>query len=93
MRKAPDRKPFWEVLLGNQLDPDEKIQGWKIHQPFQEQPDCLLVVRAVKGNGNDGGYIALAIRDSVSIDTANYQSNVMRPKHGYGYKEDDDDGA
>lgn len=70
MRRVRYKQPLWEVKLGDPLDPDEIMTGWKIHQPFLEIPDQVLVCRAIKGNGNDGGYIALSIRDAAyEIDT------------------------
>lgn len=62
-------KPTWEVIMGT-----ERYQGWRIHQPFTNAPDCMLTVH------QRGDHVTLAIRDGVAIDTTTIpmQSNPRR---------------
>lgn len=55
----PGQMRMWE----DASDPHEISNGWEIQEPFPYAPNPLLVCHAVKGFGNDGGYIALAITD------------------------------
>jgi hypothetical protein len=51
------------VNVGNQI-----ALGLHIPHPFGRESDATLIVRAVRGNGNDGGVISLAIGAAMTFD-------------------------
>jgi len=53
--------PDVTVSVGNH----EIVHGFNVVYPFGKDTDMSLIVHAVKGNGNDGGRITLAISNEV----------------------------
>lgn len=53
----------WSVDAGDSI-----ALGWVVRNPFGPE-NRVMVITATRGNGNDGGVITLALRDSIEIDT------------------------
>lgn len=47
---------------------DSIALGWVVRHPWNAE-DHVMLIRATRGNGNDGGVITLSLRESVEIDT------------------------
>jgi hypothetical protein len=47
---------------------EEIAHGLHIPSPFGKDTDATLLIRATKGNGNDGGVITLAIGDAIPFE-------------------------
>lgn len=54
-------EPESTVLIGD----SQIVHGLAIPYPFGKDTDASLVVRATRGDGNDGGEITLAISETV----------------------------
>jgi len=46
----------------------ECVSAWTVESPWGEEDACM-VIRALKGNVNDGGVITLALTDRVDMDS------------------------
>jgi hypothetical protein len=57
------REACWTVDVRSD---EERLSCWAVTR--FDAPDTFLVVRAIRGNGNDGGRIALAISESPRYD-------------------------
>jgi hypothetical protein len=42
--------------------------GWVVRHPWGHD-DSIMVIRAMRGDGNDGGVITLALQDAIIINT------------------------
>lgn len=59
------RRQAWEIDYRHDED---RASCWQVEEPFHETPHAFLILHAVRGNGNDGGTITLAISDSPRYD-------------------------
>lgn len=64
------RRFCWEIDQHN----DEKLLCLAVKEPFQKRPEAYLFIHATRGNGNDGGVIALALSTTPRFDVYATQS-------------------
>lgn len=80
-------EPEHSINIGNEI-----ALGLHVPYPFGRNTDATLIVRAVRGNGNDGGEIKLSIGDAMAIEAKPrvpfyppslmaVQSNPVRKRH------------
>lgn len=82
---APDYEPAGEAELS--VETHDSIElGWVVRHPFGPD-DAIMVIRATRGNGNDGGVITLSLTDSIEVDTNNVA--VRNVQHSRTFHEDD----
>ena len=79
------RRFLWEIDY--RRDEDKAI-CLEVADPFQHTPHSYLVLHAIRGNGNDGGEIKLAISASPQYDVYARDVFVLNRRQGDG-----DDGA
>jgi hypothetical protein len=60
--------------------------GWVVRHPFGPQ-HRIMVITAMRGNGNDGGVIMLALKDAIDIDT--HETPVRNIQHSRTFHEGD----
>lgn len=64
---APDYTPAgaaeWSVDAGDMI-----ALGWVVRNPLGPE-DRIMVIRATRGDGTDGGVITLALSDVIAVDT------------------------
>jgi hypothetical protein len=78
------RRFMWEIEYRRDED---KASCMAVADPFQHVTEMYLVIHAVRGNGNDGGHIGLAISERAQYDV--YAKEMFR----ICQRKPEDDGA
>lgn len=65
--------------------------GWVVRHPWNDE-DRVMVIRASRGNGNDGGVITLALRESIEIDTRRAPVRNIQHSRTFNYEGDEWEG-
>lgn len=73
------RRAWWDLAYAGDLD---VASCWPVTILGQEPQELVLVLRASRGNGNDGGHITLAIGDSPQFDIYAKEVFAMQPAQG-----------
>jgi len=64
-----DLRPFGEPETTVLINGGQEIaHGLHIPTPFGKDTEATLLVRAIRGNGNDGGEITLSIGEAIPFD-------------------------
>lgn len=80
---SSDLRPYGEPDTSVLVNGGEQIaHGLHVPTPFGMDTDATLIVKAIRGNGNDGGIITLSIGDALPLEVrveAHYHTREPMP--------------
>lgn len=84
------RRCCWEIEYRRNED---RASCWMIDDPFHKEPRMFMVIHAVRGNGNDGGKITVALSATPRYDVYAQQSFALAHIHQSNPRRTEDDAA